>query len=238
MAASGKQKERLRPSSRAMPTLAHERRLWSAGRRAVAGVDEAGRGALAGPVVAAAVILPPGCDHCGVWAEVCDSKLIAPAVRASLAEQIKAEALAWAVGVVAPAIIDQVGIGEATRQAMIQAVEQLQPPADYLLIDWVRLSQIATPQESWVKADQQIVSVAAASILAKVTRDALLVELDAAFPGYGFGAHKGYGTRAHRQAIATRGPCAAHRHSFAPIAQRPTLFEAGGDTQPDAPADG
>lgn len=214
-----------RVSQPVMPTLDYEQRLWASGRRAVAGIDEAGRGALAGPVMAAAVILPPGCVQSGIWAKVRDSKLIAPAIRAELADAIKAAALAWGVGLSEPAEIDRVGIAESTRRAMQRALGQLSPAADYLLIDWVRLNQVPTPQESLVKADQNIVSVAAASILAKVTRDARLVELDKAYPGYGFGAHKGYGTRVHLDAIATHGPCAVHRHSFAPIAQRPTLFE-------------
>lgn len=207
------------------PTLDKEARLWRAGYRAVAGIDEAGRGALAGPVVAAAVVLPPNVPLSGIWAAVRDSKLLKPDVRNELEKRVQAEALAWAVGVVEAEQIDAIGIAPATRQAMMDAVNTLALKADYLLIDWVRLSQLPIEQESYTKADQRIVSVAAASILAKVHRDRLLTALHENHPSYGFAQHKGYGTAAHLAAIEAHGPCGEHRHSFAPIAKTATLFD-------------
>ena len=135
-------------------------------------------------------------------------------------------AAGWAVGVVAAAVIDQIGIAAATRRAMAQAIASLTPAPDALLIDWVRLPLVNLPQRCLPKADARIVSVAAASILAKVTRDRLLVAAHDRFPVYGFAAHKGYGTRAHLAALAECGPCVEHRRSFAPVAAAPTLFDA------------
>lgn len=209
------------------PTLTEEVRLWQAGYRHVAGLDEAGRGALAGPVVAAAVVVPPHATQTGIWGAVTDSKLLSATERTRLETQIQSAALAWGVGAVAAAQIDSAGIAAATRQAMMDAVTALAIQADYLLIDWVRLPQCALHQESFVKADQRIVSVAAASILAKVHRDRLLTMLSDQYPLYGFARHKGYGTAAHRAALAQHGPCPEHRHSFAPIANRVTLFDHG-----------
>ncbi len=208
-----------------LPTLDYETRLWQAGYQRVAGIDEAGRGALAGPVVAAAVIVPPGAKLAGVWAEVCDSKLLSPQRRGALESQIQAAALAWGIGCVSALLIDEIGIAPAARLAMREAVTALQPPADYLLIDWVKLPQVNLPQESFVKADQKSVAVAAASILAKVHRDRLLVALHEQHPDYAFHLHKGYGTAAHLAALEQHGPCVEHRHSFATIAQPPSLLK-------------
>jgi ribonuclease HII len=124
--------------------------------------------------------------------------------------------------------IDKIGIAPATRLAMVRAIDRLAHRPDYLLIDWVRLPQCPLPQESFVKADLHSVAVAAASILAKVARDDILRQADVAFPGYGFAAHKGYGTAAHLAALTERGPCALHRHSFAPIGRRASLFDGSG----------
>ncbi|MEZ4728092.1 MAG: ribonuclease HII [Caldilineaceae bacterium] len=210
------------------PTLQQEERLWQRGYHSIAGVDEAGRGALAGPVVAAAVILPPHSTWEGIWSQVADSKLLTPKVRAELAQEIQCTSRAWGVGAVSALAIDQIGIAAATRQAMAQAVAALAPQPDYLLIDWVKLPTVNVRQESFTKADRHIVSVAAASILAKVHRDQLLTALEQSYPHYGFARHKGYGTAAHLAALTQYGPCAEHRHTFAPIAQRATLFDQTG----------
>jgi ribonuclease HII len=217
------------------PTLQEETRLWASGLRHVAGIDEAGRGALAGPVVAAAVIVPPDinlgeADLAAVWSEVRDSKLLRPAVRAALEERIQGAALAWGVGIVAAAVIDQVGIATATRQAMLQALAALTLSPDYLLIDWVKLPQAEVPQLCVAKADQKMVSVAAASILAKVARDRLMVSLGECYPEYGFAAHKGYGSPQHLSAINRHGPCSEHRTSFAPISRLSKLSDAASET--------
>ncbi|MCB0183430.1 MAG: ribonuclease HII [Caldilineaceae bacterium] len=212
------------PTEQNRPTFAEENRLWQAGYRYVAGIDEAGRGALAGPVVAAAVIVPKESQRCGIWAEVDDSKRLTAAQRNQFAEEIKVQAVAWAIGTTDAVAIDTIGIGPATKQAMQTAINPLAVPADFLLIDWVRLPLCPIEQQSFTKADQHIVSVAAASILAKVHRDALMVALNTEYPSYGFADHKGYGTARHRAAIEQFGPCPAHRHSFAPIAPKATLL--------------
>lgn len=213
------------------PHLEHEAELWGQGYRRIAGIDEAGRGALAGPVVAAAVILPDSVyagatagSVPGIWGEMRDSKLLAPGRRATLAAAIRAHAIA-AVGMASAQEIDALGIAVATRLAMMRAVEGLAECADSLLIDWVRLTRCPLPQRSFAKADQISVSVAAASILAKVTRDAYMCELDTRYAAYGFARHKGYGARAHLTALEACGPCVEHRFSFAPLAARATLFD-------------
>ncbi len=214
-----------RKSSSPTPTLDHEQRLWAAGYHYVAGIDEAGRGALAGPVVAAAVVLAENSLRDGVWDEVRDSKQLSPARRTKLAAEVSAAALAWGVGRATASEIDAVGIAPATRLAMQRAVAALTVQPDYLLIDWVKLPRLNIRQESMSKADQRIVSVAAASILAKVDRDTELIAMDADFPAYGFARNKGYGAATHLAALAEHGPCAEHRHSFAPIARRSSLFD-------------
>ncbi len=218
-----------RKSSSPTPTLEHEQRLWAAGYRYVAGIDEAGRGALAGPVVAAAVVVPRNTLPLGVWCEVRDSKQLSPARRTTLAAEVRAAALAWGVGRTSAGEIDAMGIAPATRLAMQRAVEALTVLPDYLLIDWVKLPRLNISQESMSKADQRIVAVAAASILAKVDRDTALIALDTEYPAYGFARHKGYGAATHLAALAAHGPCVEHRHSFAPIARRPSLFDGRAD---------
>ena len=208
-----------------LPTFDYEQQLWRQGFQRVAGIDEAGRGALAGPVVAAVVIAPMDTVYGGVWAKVRDSKLLSAQQREALVVDIEEQAAGWAIGSMTAAVIDQENIAVATRMAMQQAIRKLRPAPDHLLIDWVKLPQLNIHQMSLTKADQQIVSVAAASILAKVYRDRLMVTLAQDYPAYGFARHKGYGTAAHRAAIARHGPCPIHRHSFAPIAQKHALFE-------------
>ena len=216
------------------PDLGHESRLWRLGFDHVAGVDEAGRGAWAGPVVAAAVVLAPQSEYKGIWAQVRDSKQLRPEQRAALAEQIQAAALSWATGVVAADEIDRAGIAAATQQAMAQAIAALAPQPDYLLVDWVRLARVNIPQENRARADADMVSVAAASILAKVHRDQWLTRLGLVYSEYGFERHKGYGTADHRAALQRCGPCAEHRRSFAPVARPWTLFDQPSPTDDDA----
>jgi ribonuclease HII len=208
------------------PDLKREQALWAGGVRWVAGVDEAGRGALAGPVIAGAVVLPPDANLAGIWTQVRDSKLLTAAERDKLERQIKSKVAAWALGVASADLVDRCGIVYATQKAMVAALGNLAIQAQHVLIDWVRLPTLATPQTSWAKADRDSVSVAAASILAKTGRDKILVAMDASYPGYGFAQHKGYGTQLHRNALAKYGPCEEHRFTFAPVAQYRSLFDS------------
>jgi ribonuclease HII len=186
----------------------------------IAGIDEAGRGALAGPVVAAAVILPLNNTIETLLYGVNDSKQLSAKKREALFELICQHALAYGIGQQPAAVIDAIGILPANKLAMQTAVTQLTPTPQFLLIDGrIRLPQLNILQQSIIRGDSQSLSIAAASILAKVTRDRLMCELDGQFPHYGFAQHKGYGTELHRAAIAQHGPCPQHRHSFAPIRQ-------------------
>ena len=200
------------------PSLDYESKMWAQGYRHVAGLDEAGRGAWAGPVVAAAVILPPDLpDVPACLAGVRDSKMLTPQRREALLAIIRQQALVLGVGAVPPTRIDTIGIVPATREAMSLALQALSPPPDYLLIDHLTLPGLRLPQLSLPKGDARVLSIAAASIVAKVSRDAMMVDLDARFPGYGFAQHKGYGTALHRAALEALGACGAHRLSFAPL---------------------
>ena len=187
-----------------------EQTLRQQGYQRIAGIDEAGRGALAGPVVAAAVILPFNCQISGVT----DSKQLTPKRRAGLFDEICRTAVAVGVGCVDNKEIDQINILQATMAAMAQAIVQITPAPDYALVDGTHLPKISLPAKAIPKGDTLVQSIAAASIIAKVTRDRLMIELDETYPGYGFQVHKGYGTLLHRQAIAQLGPCSIHRHSF------------------------
>ena len=187
-----------------------EEKAKEAGFVHIAGIDEAGRGPLAGPVVAAAVILDPDQPIPGVN----DSKKLSPSARAKLKVLIEEKALAIGVGIVDEKVIDDINILEATKRAMQQAVENLSVKPDLLLIDALRLPRISLPQEDIIKGDAKSVSIAAASIIAKETRDAMLREYDAVYPQYGFAQHKGYGTKQHMEAIRTYGMCPIHRRSF------------------------
>jgi len=193
-------------------TLSFERRAWATGARHVAGVDEAGRGSLFGPVVAAAVILDPEYRIRGLR----DSKLISEKVREELAERIRERALACAVAEVDAAEIDRINIYQASRLAMRLAVAQLALSPDHLLVDAMVLDWPAT-QTRIIHGDARSASVAAASILAKVERDRLLRHWDGLFPQYGLAAHKGYGTPQHLESLALHGPSPMHRQSFAPV---------------------
>ncbi len=201
----------------AFPDLRFESGLWDAGFASLAGIDEAGRGAWAGPVAAGAVILPRDERLAERLRGVRDSKQMLPSQRAFWAEEIRAVALGWGVGFASSQEIDQLGILPATRLAMERALAELACPPDYLLIDALPLPEVALPQTILIKGDARSLSIAAASVLAKTARDRVMVELDRAFPGYGLAAHKGYGVAAHAAALARLGACPIHRASFAPI---------------------
>lgn len=204
-------------SSSAPPNLCQEQELRACGYLYVAGVDEAGRGAWAGPVYAAAVVLPLDRPDLPVLLEgLRDSKQLTPARREALYPLIRNVALAVGVGWAEVEEINTLGILAATRRAMARAVAQLER-VDALLIDYLRLPEIPFPQRSLPKADQRCLSVAAASVIAKVERDRRMAELDREYPGYGFAAHKGYGTPQHRQALEQLGPSPIHRKTWRPI---------------------
>jgi len=198
--------------------LAQERKLWAAGYRWLAGLDEVGRGAWAGPVVAAAVILPaePG-DVASILHGVRDSKVLSPHQREALFPLIHETALGVGVGMASSRFIDRWGIVPATRQAMAMAVHNLPLEPHYLLIDALKLPDVQLPQRAFIRGDAHILSIAAASIVAKVFRDRLMLALGNYYCDYGFAKHKGYGTAAHRAALQRLGPCTEHRMSFAPL---------------------
>jgi ribonuclease HII len=201
------------------PTLDFEQDLWKAGFARIAGIDEAGRGAWAGPVCAAAVILPPDPSLTRTLKRVRDSKLMTPLARETWAPRIQETALAWGVGFASAQEIDALGIVPATKLAAARALDALSPIPnylfpDYLLTDYLIFPNIELPQTALVKGDRLSLSVAAASVLAKTARDALMRELDGEYPGYGFARHKGYGTRIHQEAIHRLGRCQIHRESF------------------------
>ena len=201
-------------------TLRYEKRAWESGASMVAGVDEVGRGSLFGCVVAAAVILDPAYRLRGLR----DSKLLLPERREVLAQRIREHAVAWAVAAVDAARIDQINIYQASRVAMREAVMRLTPAADHLLVDAMRLD-CEQPQDAIIHGDALSVSIAAASILAKVERDRMMCEWDAVFPAYGLASHKGYCTPKHLAALREHGPTALHRQSFAPVWQNPVPQE-------------
>lgn len=198
------------------PDLRFEGDLWASGLCRVAGLDEAGRGAWAGPVSAGAVILPPSPDISAKLNHVRDSKQMSPAERAFWAEEIKTYAAAWGVGFATHVEIDELGIVPATRLAMERALTALCLPPEHLLIDALTL-QICTPQTALIKGDARSLSIAAASVLAKTARDVCMIEMEETFPAYGFARHKGYGTADHQTALMLQGPCQIHRFSFSPI---------------------
>lgn len=190
--------------------LAYERLAWQQGYTCLAGVDEAGRGPLAGPVVAAACILNPDKPIYGLN----DSKKLTPSSRNRLFSQILDNAMAWQIGIVDHHVIDSINILQATCQAMRQAISGLPLKPGLLLIDAVKLSGVDQPVWPIIRGDGLSVSIAAASIIAKVTRDRLMDEFDAIYPEYGFAQHKGYGTPLHYEALTKHGPCPIHRLTF------------------------
>ncbi|MDE2778211.1 MAG: ribonuclease HII [Chloroflexota bacterium] len=203
-----------------MPDFSHELRLFGQGLKVVAGVDEAGRGPLAGPVVAAAVALPASLTGEEEWlGALDDSKRLSAAQREAAFKLIQQHALAVSVVEESPADIDRIGIGKAVILAMMRAVEGLQTVPEHLLLDYVPIKECPFPFDALVKGDASSYSIAAASIVAKVTRDRMMERADSLYPGYGFARHKGYGTALHREQLERLGPCPLHRRSFSPLRQ-------------------
>ena len=203
--------------TRPLPTLQYELPLWQQGFLAVAGIDEAGRGCWAGPVTAGAVILPADPGILERLSGVRDSKLMTPAERDAVFSLIPGEARAWAVGEADSAEIDRLGILNATRLAMKRAIAALPLRPDHLLIDYVRLHDVTIPQIGIAHGDMVSLSIAAASVMAKVIRDREMEVLAEQYPEYGFEKHKGYGTKQHQEALARFGPCPIHRMTFKPL---------------------
>lgn len=204
---------------RSNPDLVLERQLQKEGFASIAGLDEAGRGAWAGPLMAAAVILPLGRpDLAEILHGVRDSKQMTPAQRSRWAGAIREVAVAIGVGHCLPEEVDDLGPLVATRLAMERALTGLSLVPGHLLIDYLRLPEVSLPQTSLPQGDARVLSIAAASVIAKVTRDQWMVSLEEAYPGYGFARHKGYGTSQHRSALLRLGPSPVHRRSFSPVA--------------------
>ena len=205
-----KYERHLQELARLEEILTYERGCWAAGYALVAGIDEVGRGPLAGPVVAAAVILPQECKIEGVN----DSKKLSAKKREELYDVILEKAVAYGIGIVSNERIDEINILQATYEAMREALSQLSPHAEYILADAVTIPRISTPQRGIIKGDAKSMSIGAASIVAKVYRDRLMESYDAAYPGYGFAANKGYGSAEHIAAIQRLGLTPIHRRSF------------------------
>jgi len=197
----------------AKPTYKFENRLYKQGYKNIAGLDEVGRGAWAGPVVAAAVILPPKLKIKGIR----DSKLLSPKQREALYIYINKKALGVAVGIISEKIIDSQGIIVATRMAFLKAIKNLKIDVDYLLVDGWKIFEHEKPTDFLIKGDNKIVSVAAASIIAKVTRDHILMDYHQQYPHYNFAKHKGYGTKEHRELLYQHGLSKIHRSSWQPM---------------------
>jgi ribonuclease HII len=201
------------------PTLEFEQPLWKNGCKLIAGIDEAGRGPLAGPVAAAAVILPADPSIGLILEGVRDSKQMTPRQREYWSDRLKEVAVCYGIGFASAGEIDAAGILPATHMAVLRALQELHLSPDHLLLDYLTLPGISTPQTSLVKGDVRCLSIASASVLAKTARDQLLCKLDRQYPGYGFSRHKGYGTPEHLQALQRLGPCPIHRLTFHPINQ-------------------
>ena len=210
----------VRPKRESLICTAFEDEARARGFGRVAGLDEVGRGALAGPVVAAAVILDPGAP---IPEGLDDSKKLTALQRERIAEELRRTAACYAYGLISPEEIDATNILVATRRAMLQALEKLQPCADFLLIDALQLRESPLPQKAIIRGDSASASIAAASVLAKTYRDALMRDYDAQFPHYGFGRHVGYGTRDHWAGLKAHGCCPIHRRTF-----RGVVTEEGG----------
>ena len=203
-----------------MPDLSLELALLGQGVRPIAGADEAGRGPLAGPVVAAAVVLPPDLTGCEDWLRLLDdSKRLTAPRRQQAFEAVQEHSLSWAVAAVESSEIDRIGVGVAALRAMMMAVDSLSVRPAHLLLDYIPVRHCAYSYDAIVKGDSRSYSIAAASNVAKVTRDRIMGDYEREFPGYGFGRHKGYATALHLERLREIGPCDIHRRSFAPVAQ-------------------
>jgi len=201
----------------AIPNIQFEEAFWQVVVQLVAGIDEAGRGALAGPVCVGAVILPALPDLANKLKGVRDSKQMTPRQREIWAKEICQTAFSWQTGFASHEEIDDIGIVPATKLAAKRALDELDPLPEHLLIDALLLPEVTIPQTSLIKGDARSLSIAAASILAKVTRDEYLRTQNELYPRYGFYSNKGYGTAQHRDALEKIGPCPIHRYSFAPL---------------------
>ena len=199
-----------------MDNWAYEKQARLEGCTRIVGLDEAGRGPLAGPVVAAAVLLAPDSDATGIN----DSKTLSPMTRERLFHRIMSEAEAVGIGVIGPEVIDRVNILRATHIAMKAALDDLGADFDFVLLDGLPVAGLGVRSLPIIRGDSKSVSIAAASIIAKVTRDNIMTELDGTYPQYGFASHKGYCTAAHLSALDRHGPCPCHRRSFAPVSER------------------
>lgn len=212
--------------------LAHEARLRARGLRFIGGIDEAGRGPLAGPVVAAVVVLPEKIRIRGLN----DSKQLTELQRETIFEKLMArEDISWAAAILEPEEIDRINILRATHEAMRRAVAALGIALEHVLIDGLPVNPFPVPQTALVGGDGLCYSIAAASVIAKVTRDRLMVERDALYPAYGFAQHKGYGTPQHLAALKEHGPCPLHRRTFLKAQQTEFTFEDGGSAPPARP---
>lgn len=195
------------------PTFAAEKAWYARGARLIVGVDEVGAGAWAGPIVAAAASVPLNSRLGGIR----DSKLLSAAAREELFATFAARGIRIAMAEASVEEITRLGLRPANLLALQRAVEAFREPPDAVLVDWYHIPGLSAPQEAFVRGDQRVKSIAAASIAAKVTRDRLMAEADRKYPGYGFGVHKGYGTARHRAALASLGSCPLHRMTFAPL---------------------
>ncbi|MBI4276293.1 ribonuclease HII [Candidatus Uhrbacteria bacterium] len=205
-----------------LPTLRIEQSFWKKGILLAAGVDEVGRGAFAGPVVAGAVIITNPNEFVRIkrkheLSRIRDSKIVSEKEREELYARLIASGIDWSVGIIPVTRIDAIGIGRANREAIVRAVMTLRTTPDHVLVDAIRVRALRIPHTPVVDGDSRVFSIAAASIIAKVTRDRMMRQLHEQYPQYGFATHKGYGTRAHTTALALHGPCPVHRHSFGPI---------------------
>jgi ribonuclease HII len=203
--------------NRAILSFEEEKQCEAKGYSRIAGIDEVGRGCLAGPVVAAAVIIPRRKRAAAWYKKVNDSKLLTAAQREEVFEYIRDEASSTGVGIIPPEFIDAEGMTRAVQMAMKTSLGQLSPPAEFVLIDYFTIPDLLLPQKGVPDGDSDCFSIACASIVAKVSRDRLMLEMDLTYPGYELASNKGYGTREHMEGLRKLGPCPIHRRSFQPV---------------------